>query len=485
MTGSAPRKNAPPCTIVWFRQDLRTDDNPALAAACEAGAIVPVYIWSPEEEGGWAPGGASRVWLHASLAELDKSMARLGAPLVFRRGPSLEVLRALIAETGARAVVWNRRYEPAAVIRDIAIKSHLKAEGIEVRSFNGSLLFEPWEIANREGKPYQVFTPFWNTCLARPEPAPPLAAPSHSVESTWRIDSLSLGELELMPRIPWEIGIRSAWTPGEAGARKNLERFIEESMSGYSESRDIPGTRGTSRLSPHLHFGEISPRRIWHCIIEQLDGELGVGAETFLKELGWREFAHHVLHHFPRVPEQPLRVEFEQFPWNVDSKALRLWQRGQTGYPIVDAGMRELWQTGWMHNRVRMIVSSFLTKHLRISWLDGARWFWDTLVDADLANNSLGWQWSAGCGADAAPYFRVFNPMLQGAKFDPKGEYARRWVPELAQLPDKWIHRPWEAPSQVVAGAGITLGANYPQPIVDHRVARESALRAFAEFRGS
>ncbi|HEX5033564.1 MAG TPA: deoxyribodipyrimidine photo-lyase, partial [bacterium] len=455
-----------------FRNDLRLDDNPALEAAAQRGAVLPVYIWAPREEGAWPPGAASRWWLHQSLLAFGKDLKKKSLSLVLRIGPTLPQLRDLLVETGADAVYWNRRYEPAGRERDEKIQRALRAEGFAAESFQASLLFEPWEIKTQGGGPYQVFTPFWRACLAKPEPDPPIPKRRRLQGSSVELASLSLEYLKLEPEYEWAKGIAKAWRPGEAGAVRELGRFLDQAIERYPKDRDRPALTGTSRLSPHLHFGEISPRRIWHELRSH-------SAAVYLKELGWREFAHHLLFHFPQTPQDPLRRDFERFPWRSDARALKAWQRGKTGYPLVDAGMRELWRTGWMHNRVRMIVASFLVKDLLLPWQEGARWFWDTLVDADLANNTLGWQWSAGCGADAAPYFRVFNPLSQGEKFDPGGRYLRKWLPELAKLPDRWIHRPFAAPAEVLAKAGIELGRTYPFPLVDHGDARAFALRAF------
>ncbi|MEO6992117.1 MAG: deoxyribodipyrimidine photo-lyase [Lacunisphaera sp.] len=478
-------------TIVWFRRDLRLQDNPALAAAVERGGfIIPVYILDDEGEGRWSPGAASRWWLHQSLASLDESLRERGSHLLLAVGASAEVLRALIKKIGATAVYWNRLYEPAGMARDKKIKAELTTGGIEAKSFNAALLFEPHTVRNKTGGPFQVFTPYWKHCLSLPVEVPVKLAPQtpFPVPAKWP-SGVTLAELKLLPTINWAVGMAKTWSPGEATARKSLKRFIASGLTEYDERRNFPESAGTSALSPHLHFGEIGPRQIWSAV-QSLSKESGVfpanrGAMVFLKELGWREFAHHLLYHFPQTPDQPLRIEFAKFPWKQNAPQLRAWQRGLTGYPIVDAGMRQLWQTGWMHNRVRMIVASFLVKHLRLSWLEGAAWFWDALVDADLANNTLGWQWSAGCGADAAPYFRIFNPMLQGSKFDPTGAYVRRFVPELATMPVKYIHEPWAAPQDVLADAAVSLGRNYPHPVVAHGEAREAALAAFSSMRQS
>ncbi len=472
-------------SLVWQRLDLRLADNPALHAAAERGAVIPVFIHAPAEEAPWAPGGASLWWLHQSLAAHDASLRKIGSRLIVRHGPTLETLQALIKETGATAVFWNRRYEPAVTARDTKIKATLREAGLKVESFNGALLHEPWTIANQSGKPYQVFTPFWKQCLAKSDPPEPLSAPKKLPAPDQWPKSLALAELELEPKIKWAEGIRAAWQPGEQGAGKMLKTFLADAFADYSDQRNRPDVRGTSRLSPHLHFGEISPRQIWQAVRTHAEkhGHKSWRDSQYLAEVGWREFSHHLLHHFPRTPTEPLREEFKKFPWRKDQDFLNAWQRGQTGYPIVDAGMRELWTTGWMHNRVRMIVASFLVKDLLLSWREGGAWFWDTLVDADLAQNTLGWQWTAGCGADAAPYFRVFNPVSQGEKFDPKGDYVRKWCPELAPLPNEWLHQPDKAPEKVLAQAGITLGKHYPEPVVNHAIAREVALEAFAKVK--
>lgn len=480
--------------IVWFRQDLRLADNPALHAAIHRGApVLPVFIWSPAEEGEWPPGGASCCWLHHSLGSLDESLRKLGSRLILREGNSLEQLRQLIKVTGARTVFWNRRYEPAIIKRDTRIKSALTGEGLEVESFNAALLHEPWTVQNKASKPFQVFTPFWKTCLTRGEPAEPLDAPTHLPAFSKWPDSRSLAGLYLLPKIDWAKGIRAAWQPGEPGAQENLKEFVQASLGGYTAERNRPDRTGTSRLSPHLHFGEISPRQIWDAVKCKAADEPRLaspaGSTTwrdsqFLAEIGWREFAHHLIFHFPHTTREPLRPEFANFPWREDTVPLRAWQRGETGYPFVDAGLRELWTTGWMHNRVRMVVGSFLVKDLLLDWRAGAAWFWDTLVDADLASNTLGWQWVSGCGADAAPYFRVFNPVGQGEKFDPQGDYIRRWIPELAKLPAEWIHQPFAAPAPVLAAAGVQLGTTYPEPVVSHAIARNVALEAYATLKG-
>ena len=446
-------------TIVWFRHDLRLDDNPALVAAAARGSVVPVFIWAPEEEAPWQPGAASRWWLHYSLNRLAASLQKAGCPLVVRRGPTGEALQKLANECAATHVVWNRRYEPAVIKRDTAIKKTLGTAGLTAESFGGSLLYEPVHVATKQGNPYQVFTPFWRALLAREEPAEPAATPRKLLPLTGKkLKSVTIDSLSLLPTIAWAGTMEQTWTPGEDGAKKRLKAFLARGLEGYGDGRDWPDQTGTSSLSPSLHFGEISPRRVWHAVRQAAGGKpaakLTGSPEVYLRELGWREFANHLLYHFPQTPEAPLRADYARFPWVEDPVGLRAWQRGRTGFPIVDAGMRQLWATGWMHNRVRMIVASFLVKDLRISWQEGARWFWDTLVDADLAANTLGWQWAAGCGADAAPYFRIFNPTSQQQKFDPAEAYI-----------DHWVDR----------------GTDYPEPIVDHAEARKLALAALKQ----
>ncbi|MGN8200553.1 cryptochrome/photolyase family protein [Salinisphaera sp. RV14] len=476
--------------IIWFRRDLRLADNPALHAAIDAGfdSIVPVFIHAPDELGDWAPGGAQRVWQHLSLAALDTDLQALGSRLVIRQGPTIAALDALIEESGACAVYWNRLYDPSTIARDKQVKRHLEEANIQAASFNAALLHEPWTVSTRQNTPYKVFTPFWKAI--RDDPVRnPLPAPE-ALPAVWsRIGSEALSDLGLLPDIRWDTGIRQAWRPGENGAHARLETFVNDTLGGYGESRERPAQPGTSYLSPHLHFGEIAPRQIVHRLEEWLHDHGNEShrkhANIFLSEIGWREFAHHVLFHFPNTPDEPLDPRFKHFPWTHDDEALQAWQAGRTGVPMVDAGMRELWATGIMHNRLRMTVASFLTKNLRIGWQHGERWFWDTLVDADLANNTLGWQWAAGCGADAAPFFRIFNPARQGERFDADGAYVRRWVPELSGLPDKHIHRPWAAPQKVLDDAGVTLGQTYPNPIVDLKASRQAALDAFDRIKNT
>ncbi|MEO3434928.1 deoxyribodipyrimidine photo-lyase [Inquilinus sp. CAU 1745] len=468
-------------TLVWFRQDLRLADNPALhvAATDGGGPVIPVFILETADP--WEPGGASRWWLHGSLSALSAALKRKGSRLILRRGEAAVALDRLIGETGARRVVWNRAYEPFATERDTAIKASLKKRGVMAESHKAALLAEPWEIRTRNGDPYRVFTPFWKALRNAVDVGEPLPVPrTLAVPVEWP-KSDRLEDWKLRPTRPdWASGLRETWNPGEDWARERLKDFLDDSLTGYGDERNRPDLDGTSGLSPHLHWGEISPRQIWRAVEGRRSDLEGNDAEKFLSEIAWREFAHHLLYAFPDLPEKPLNERFADFPWVEDEDGLEAWKRGRTGYPMVDAGMRQLWHIGWMHNRVRMIVGSFLVKHLLRPWQAGERWFWDTLVDADLANNSTGWQWIAGCGADAAPYFRVFNPILQGEKFDPLGDYVRRWVPELAELPKEWIHKPWKAPPETLDRAGVRLGKSYPHPVVDHEHGRRRALDAYA-----
>jgi deoxyribodipyrimidine photo-lyase len=457
--------------IVWFRQDLRLSDNPALVFAGRSGRpLICLFILDDHTPGQWKWGGASRCWLHHSLAALDQSLNRLGGGLVLHKGIDEKILMDVVKDSGAEAVVWNRCYEPFAVARDARLKQALTEDGVSIASFNASLLFEPWEISTRDGKPFRVFTPFWNALRNKTEVGRPLPAP-RKLNFQKQISGNRPKDWNLLPSKPdWAQGFK--WKPGEASARKALDKFLD-GVGDYNKMRDCPALDGTSSLSPHLHWGEISPRQVWHRVKASAHGR-GDGAQTFLRELGWREFCHQLLFHHPSLPEQPLDRRFETFPWRREGNSFRAWTRGQTGIPIVDAGMRQLWQTGWMHNRVRMIAASFLIKHLGIDWREGESWFWETLVDADLANNAVNWQWVAGCGADAAPFFRIFNPVLQGEKFDCSGGYVRKFIPELAQLPDKYIHRPWDAPYPP---------GNYPAPIVDLAEGRARALVAFKALK--
>ncbi|MFZ4406240.1 MAG: cryptochrome/photolyase family protein [Paracraurococcus sp.] len=473
----------PDPALLWFRQDLRLADNPALHAAADR-PVLPVYVLDDAAAGRWTPGAASRWWLHRSLAALGAALAARGTPLLLLRGRAEIVIPALAAAIGAREVFAGRLYQPWARERDRRIAEALEADGRRLRLATSSVLREPARVMSGMGRPYAVYTPFAKAVAALGEPDAPLPAPArlHPVAAPPAGETLDSLGLYPVPGAPdWAAEFPTLWTPGEAGAQTRLARFVAGPVAGYAAQRNDPGVEGTSGLSPHLHWGEVSPRQVWHAVRQAQPGELS-RAWPFLSEILWREFSYHLLWHRPEMPDRELRDRFAGFPWQPDAALLRAWQRGRTGYPIVDAGMRQLWRHGWMHNRVRMIVASLLVKHLLQPWQDGAAWFWDTLVDADLASNSASWQWVAGSGSDAAPYFRVFNPVLQGEKFDPSGRYVRRFVPELARLPDKWIHRPWEAPPELLRGAGIALGRDYPRPVIDHADGRARALAAFASL---
>ncbi|MGI9331009.1 MAG: cryptochrome/photolyase family protein [Gammaproteobacteria bacterium] len=463
--------------IVWIRRDLRLTDNPALANALRSGRpVIPVFVL--DDTKGRTPGGASRWWLHQSLAQFGESVQALGGQLILRRGETIHSLGRLIDETNASALYFSRHHGPDDVATEAALQKDL-GDALELRRFGGRLLYEPEHVLKSDGTPYKVFTPFWKACQALPEHSPSLAAPDQWTGRVPNLTSDSLADWGLLPRSPdWAGGFRTAWQPGEAGALSAMDDFLNTRAAQYKIARDFPDRPGSSRLSAHLHFGEISPRLLWHAAkaaaVQQAEE---TGIEAFLRQLIWREFSYHLLFHHPQMAHEPLRQEFRLFPWRDDAQQLERWQQGRTGYPIVDAGMRELWATGWMHNRVRMIVASFLIKDLMIPWQSGEEWFWDTLVDADPANNAASWQWVAGCGTDSAPYFRIFNPSLQAKKFDPEGRYVRQWLPELKECPDKWLQTPWLSPD----GAGIDPA--YPKPIVDHGTARDRALRAYKDMR--
>jgi len=470
--------------IIWFRRDLRLADNPALQALLEDGHLpLAVYIHD-EPDPDWQLGAASGWWLHHSLVALKQSLQQLGSDLLILSGDAQQELSQLIKRTGAEAVYWNRCYEPAFVKRDEALKKQFKQQGISVCSYSANLLREPWQHLKKDGTPYRVFTPFWKSLCKIGPSRDTVAIPQRipAFPGGKQANNLPIESLGLLPTIDWDRAFYTHWHPGEDGAWTALEDFCESRLNSYKTSRDFPEQSGTSRLSAHLHFGEISPLQLWHYLLQWGASETSPGTltavEAWLRQLGWREFSHHLLYHFPHTSLQALDTRFDRFPWRTDYAAsLASWQQGQTGIPIVDAGMRELCATGYMHNRVRMIVASLLTKNLRIPWQEGARWFWDTLVDADLANDTMGWQWTAGSGADAAPFFRIFNPVLQGEKFDKAGVYVRRWVPELANLENKYIHQPWSAGPDTLADAGIRLGREYPEPVVDLKESADS-LRA-------
>ncbi len=480
----------PTPSIVWFRDDLRLADQPALTAALDSGApILCVYIFDDESPGLRRLGGAARWWLHHSLAALDAALRSIGGRLDILRGPSVTAIELLSLAAGASRVDWTRRYCAAEIALDSDAKSRLRATGTHATSHNGQLLFEPWTVKTNAGGFFRVFTPFWRAAMSLPAPLAPLSAPGRVEPAPWPARAptrVALDDLRLLPRRPdWASGLRDTWRPGEIGAGLRLATFIDAKLAAYADRRDVPAAEATSSLSPHLRFGEISPRQVWAAARYASDARPAIsgGAAKFLSEIGWREFAYHLLFHAPDLATRNFQRKFDAFPWaHGEPEHLSAWKKGQTGYPIVDAGMRELWLTGTLHNRIRMICASFLIKDLLIDWREGERWFWDTLCDADPANNPAGWQWVAGSGADAAPYFRVFNPVLQGAKFDPDGRYVRKFVPELGSLDSRHIHAPWQAPAEALARAGIEIGKTYPPPIVDHAKARMRALAAHSQI---
>lgn len=469
-------------SIVWFRRDLRLQDNPALDfARRQQRPIVAVYIYAPHEEAPWEPGAASRWWLHHSLVSLDASLRKLGSRLTILQGDSLAHLVELCHVFGSQAVYWNRLYEPKIIERDTTIKNKLQNLGLECESFNGYLLHEPWEILTGQQTPYKVFTPYWRASLKNLIPQKSSIAPKRA---EWLNDFPSefkyehVDNLELLPNYNWDSGFYKFWKPGEKSALGQLRKFVTGPVYKYHSDRDYPHIDGISKLSPHLHFGEISASTIWHTVSEEaISYQNEEKVLPYLRQLAWRDFAHQLLFHFPDSDRKNFKSEFDAYPWKNSKKYKKAWQNGQTGIPIVDAGMRELWHTGYMHNRIRMLVASFLSKNLQQHWRHGARWFWDTLVDANLANNSMGWQWVAGSGADAAPYFRIFNPVTQSQKFDPQGNYIRRWIPELRQLSAKAIHAPWEHSCYSIQCT--KTNRSYPDPVIDLKNSREQALKAY------
>ncbi len=493
--------------ILLLRRDLRLFDNLALHNASKCGAVIPVYILESSAASSLnsnglgdelktssfqAMGGASEWWLHKSLNSLSEKFASKNGSLFIQKGDTFSILESLIQQTGAQSVFWNRRYEPDNIKRDTALKSQLKNLGVNVNSYNASLISEPWLTLNKQGLPYKVFSAYWRHCIANIEVATPLPEPesidffdlSETTEKVLSIDDLGLIDTQ----INWAQGIKDNWQPGEDSAQTRWSTFLDENIIRYKSNRDIPATDGTSRLSPHIAFGEISVRQLWHDIKNTYEIDSNVDAACYLSEVGWREFSYYLLYHFPHMVHGNYNSKFDNFNWLAEhtpeyKKRLLAWQTGNTGYPIIDAGMRELWHTGYMHNRVRMVVASFLCKHLMIHWEEGAKWFWDTLVDADLASNTASWQWVAGCGADAAPYFRIFNPTTQGEKFDKKGVYTRRWVPELAKISDKYLYHPWDASADELSSAGIKLGQDYPNPIINHSEARAFALDSYQQLK--
>ena len=461
--------------IHWFRQDLRLADNPALTLAAKHESVLPIYILDDVNSGDRAMGAASRVWLHHALDALSKS---LGRNLALYIGDPKAILQDIAKRHNITAIYWNRCYEPWRIKRDAAIKSKLQELGVKVKSTNGSLLWEPWTIKNKEGNPYKVFTPFYRKgCVSAASPRNPLPAPHEANYIRDQNGSNTVDTLRLLPNISWHKSLEPIWEFGEQGAHARLKNFMDQNLDNYKDARNIPSLMAVSKLSPYLHFGEISPNQIWHRL---RSFEINDHIDSFCSELGWREFSYHLLYNMPDMPTKNIQPKFDNFPWAHDPAALHAWQKGQTGIPMVDAGMRELWQTGYMHNRARMIVASFLIKNLQIDWRHGERWFWDTLFDADLANNAASWQWVAGCGTDVAPYFRIFNPVTQGQKFDPDGVYIRQYLPEIAALPNKYLFSPWDAPAHILAEADVQLGDNYPQPIVDLKLSRDIAQSKFA-----
>ncbi len=482
MKSSIENREARPA-LVWFRDDLRIADNPALLTAAQSGRpVVCVFVRDTVSENVRQPGAAQDWMLHHALVELQLRLQTMGAGLVVRRGPSFDAIIDIVRETGAELVHWNRRYSGPEVAIDKAVKARLISSGVETRSFQANLLHEPTKVLTGAGGPYKVYSPFWRALEKLDPPRAPLPAPDTLINCNQNLDSLTISDLGLLPTKPdWAAGLRKTWPAGEKGAMALLQDFLRDGIKGYAGGRDFPAKPNVSRLSPYLRFGMISPFQVWHEA-----GKAGVpenDLEKFRKEIGWREFAWHLLFHYPDLHWRNFDSRFDSFPWRTQVPELPSWTKGMTGYPIVDAGMRELWQTGYMHNRVRMIVASFLIKHMMVDWRIGEAWFWDTLVDGDPANNSASWQWVAGCGADAAPYFRIFNPVIQGEKFDPDGKYVRRFVPELSALPDRYLHKPWEAPVEVMRAAGIKPGETYPNPLVDHAKARDRALQAFESLK--
>lgn len=462
-----------PLSIVWFRQDLRTLDNPALTAACKADNVLPIYILDDANAGQYKMGGASRWWLHHSLKALNASLSNA---LNIYHGDAATVIGDLCQRFAVETVYWNRCYEPYHITQSQNIKVQLSSQGIKACSINGSLLNEPWAVFKKDGSPYKVFTPYHREASKIDRSIDILPAPTLPIGLTRDPKATPLDSLALLPLTHWDANFYKHWTPGEAGASLLLNRFLSDGINDYKDGRDRPALKAISRLSPHLHFGDISPQQIINALLTIADDQ---NSEHFKREIRWREFSYYLLFHFPGLPNQNLKANFDHFPWENNPAWLKRWQQGLTGYPLVDAGMRELRQTGYMHNRVRMVVASFLIKNLLVDWRLGASWFWDCLVDADLASNSASWQWVAGCGTDASPYFRVFNPIIQGEKFDPHGEYTKLYLPELKELPDKYLYRPWEAPKDVLSQANITLGETYPHPIVQIKESRERALAAY------
>ena len=473
-------------SIYWIRQDLRLSDNPALSESVKSGSIIPIYILDEINPEDHKIGSASKIWLHFSLNELNKQFSN---KLIFAKGDPEEILNHLCKSESINQIFWNRIYEPWSILRDRKIKENMKQKGVQVNTFNGSLLWEPWDVLKNDGTPYRVFTPYYRRgCLNANDPRRPLEKPKEiNYFDVKNFKSLTVNQLNLLPKHSWREKLIKLWSIGEKAANIRLDKFIENEIDDYKEGRNFPSKKNVSRLSPHLHWGEISPNTVWFKVwdLNQLGIKNQQDTDTFLSEMGWREFSNYLLYYFPELPRKNLQKKFDNFSWEDNPLFLKAWKEGQTGYPIIDAGMRELWLTGYMHNRLRMIVGSFLVKNLLLHWHEGEKWFWDCLVDANLASNSSGWQWIAGCGADAAPYFRIFNPITQGLKFDADGDYVRRFVPEISLLPNKFLFNPWEAPDDILKKANVKLGENYPKPIVDIKASRQKALSAFAKLKSS
>ncbi len=470
--------------VMWFRDDLRLADNPALAAAADGRPVLALYVLDEDSPGVRRLGGAARWWLAGALRALQSDLGRHGVPLILRRGAAGRIVPEVMRAAGADRLAFNWRPGKAEQAVDEAVAQVLSASGLKVERTLGHLLHLPGDVRGTGGGLPRTFSAFQRAAMKVRNIGRSLPVPGLTAAAPLPGDRLDDWGLE--PTTPdWAGGLRAAWQPGEAAARERLKTFLSDGLAGYADGRDRPDQGHVSRLSPDLRSGALSPRQV--LIAALAAGDAGTVAakdvQKFEAEVYWREFSHHLLFAFPDLGRRNLQASFDAFPWRECSGDLKAWQHGRTGYPIVDAGMRQLWQTGWMHNRVRMVVASFLCKHLLIHWQEGERWFWDTLVDADPASNAASWQWVAGSGADAAPYFRIFNPVLQGEKFDPDGTYVRTYVPELARLPARLIHKPWEAPSLELARAGIRLGVDYPKPMVDHAAARERALRAFEHTR--
>ena len=478
-------------SIIWFRQDLRIADNPAFKASIDGSKqVIAVYIHDEKSSDVRKHGAASKWFLHHSLKALEKQLEqKYKIKLIYREGKSLNILEEIISETNAEKVFWNRLYEPYFINRDTEIKESLTKDNIEVESFNGSLLVEPWQPKTGSGNYFKVYTPFYKKCIKEHPPRESLRAPEHSDKSYENnIKSDSLNSWKFLPKKPnWAKNFEEEWKISEADAHDMIYSFLAGSVENYSEERNNPALKGTSLLSSYLRFGIISPNQVYYAAeaYKEKEPQKASGIDKFISEIYWREFSYNLLYNFSEIADKNFRPEFDNFPWDKNDSALQAWQKGETGYPIVDAGMRQLWQTGWMHNRVRMVVASFLTKHLLIHWKQGEEWFWDTLIDADAANNTASWQWVAGCGADAAPYFRIFNPITQGEKFDPKGDYIRKYVPEIAKLPNKYLNKPWELSEKELEACEVKLGKTYPKPIVEHSNARERALKSYEKIKKS